>query len=385
MGRTRIRRHPSTEGSHDPPPIPRPSKPISRNASIRDSANPATATSARWPGSWPPSPTNNSWGGPNSRSATSSTTSAPRPSRPLSTSGKRGLPRVEPELPGLPRRCPLRRLPPQGRRQPAGGDPPRARLLPLQDVPSGPLPRRPRPRAGPPATSPPAPTQAVCMAGVVGSFAVAAEDVLPRLAGLTLSESTVQRTTEAVGRHVEGLLADGPDLRPRAAVGLAQGRRGPDLRLCVDRRHGRAAAGARRRRRRRADGDRGDGLQPGPRGPPAVGQALRPAPPVAGPLPGLVAGASRPGRAAAPAGGAGRHGRGAAVDRALRRRVGVGGLAGDELRPARCGDPRLLPRLGIPRGAGQGGARRRHGGGAGVPCAVVPPTHTVPRNFMRGL
>ena len=52
----------------------------------------------------------------------------------------------------------------------------------------------------------PGATQAVCIAGVVGSFAVAAEDVLPRLAGPELSESTVQRTTKAVGRHVEGLL-----------------------------------------------------------------------------------------------------------------------------------------------------------------------------------
>jgi hypothetical protein len=47
------------------------------------------------------------------------------------------------------------------------------------------------------------------VAGVVGSFAVAAEEVLPRLAGLTLSESTVQRATEAVGREVEGLLTAG--------------------------------------------------------------------------------------------------------------------------------------------------------------------------------
>ena len=34
----------------------------------------------------------------------------------------------------------------------------------------------------------PGATEAVCITGVVGSFAVAAEDVLPRLAGLTLFE-----------------------------------------------------------------------------------------------------------------------------------------------------------------------------------------------------
>jgi hypothetical protein len=43
---------------------------------------------------------------------------------------------------------------------------------------------------------------------------VAAEDVLPRLAGLTPSESTVQRTTEAVGRHVAALVADGQTFGP---------------------------------------------------------------------------------------------------------------------------------------------------------------------------
>jgi hypothetical protein len=73
----------------------------------------------------------------------------------------------------------------------------------------------------------PGATQAVCIAGIVGSFAVAAEDVLPRLAALTLSESTVQRTTEAVGRHAEALLNEGrtfgPD-RPWAWHKDAEGR-----------------------------------------------------------------------------------------------------------------------------------------------------------------
>jgi hypothetical protein len=55
----------------------------------------------------------------------------------------------------------------------------------------------------------PGATQAVCITGAVGSFATAAEEVLPRLAGLRLAESTVQRTTEAVGRHVGTLLAEG--------------------------------------------------------------------------------------------------------------------------------------------------------------------------------
>lgn len=44
--------------------------------------------------------------------------------------------------------------------------------------------------------------QAVCLGGVLVSFAKAAEEILPRLAGLRLSESTVERATEAVGRDL---------------------------------------------------------------------------------------------------------------------------------------------------------------------------------------
>jgi hypothetical protein len=40
------------------------------------------------------------------------------------------------------------------------------------------------------------------LAGVLDSFATAAEEVLPRMAGPRLSESTVQRTAEGVGREV---------------------------------------------------------------------------------------------------------------------------------------------------------------------------------------
>ena len=67
-----------------------------------------------------------------------------------------------------------------------------------------------------------------------------------------------------------------------------------------------------------------------------------------------------------------------AVDRALRRRVGAGGLAGDELRPGRGGDPRLLPRLGVPRGPGQGAA------GAGTEAAQACHRRVVPPAEARG-
>lgn len=48
----------------------------------------------------------------------------------------------------------------------------------------------------------PGAAEMVSLAGVLDSFAIAAEEVLPRMAGLRLSEPTVQRTTEAVGREV---------------------------------------------------------------------------------------------------------------------------------------------------------------------------------------
>jgi hypothetical protein len=48
----------------------------------------------------------------------------------------------------------------------------------------------------------------VCMAGVQSSFAEASTKVLPKLAGLQLAESTVERTTEAVGAR---LVAAQPD------------------------------------------------------------------------------------------------------------------------------------------------------------------------------
>ncbi|QDV34438.1 hypothetical protein ElP_23270 [Tautonia plasticadhaerens] len=53
-------------------------------------------------------------------------------------------------------------------------------------------------------------------AGTVGSFAEAAEKPLPRMAGLRLAESTVERTTEAAGERLSGLWAAGHALGPAA-------------------------------------------------------------------------------------------------------------------------------------------------------------------------
>jgi hypothetical protein len=49
----------------------------------------------------------------------------------------------------------------------------------------------------------------VTLAGALDSFAVAAEKVLPKMTGLHLGESTVERTTEAVGRRLADALARG--------------------------------------------------------------------------------------------------------------------------------------------------------------------------------
>jgi len=60
----------------------------------------------------------------------------------------------------------------------------------------------------------PASEQIVAMAGVLGSFADGAERVLQKMAGLRLSESTVERTTEAAGRRVREQRHEGKSLGP---------------------------------------------------------------------------------------------------------------------------------------------------------------------------
>jgi hypothetical protein len=54
----------------------------------------------------------------------------------------------------------------------------------------------------------------VALAGTLGSFAEAAEKVLPRMAGLRVSESTAERTTEAAGAGLGGRLAAGEVFGP---------------------------------------------------------------------------------------------------------------------------------------------------------------------------
>jgi len=60
----------------------------------------------------------------------------------------------------------------------------------------------------------PATEEVVAMAGVLDSFADGAERVLRKMAGLRLSESTVERTTEAAGQRVADQLQAGKSLGP---------------------------------------------------------------------------------------------------------------------------------------------------------------------------
>jgi hypothetical protein len=59
-----------------------------------------------------------------------------------------------------------------------------------------------------PATLTPAASEVTSIAGVQTSFAQSSEVTLRKLCGLRLSESTVERVTEAAGEQVAGLLAD---------------------------------------------------------------------------------------------------------------------------------------------------------------------------------
>jgi hypothetical protein len=55
----------------------------------------------------------------------------------------------------------------------------------------------------------PAADEIVSLAGLLASFAEAAEKTLPRMSGIRVSESTVERATEAAGSRLADALAEG--------------------------------------------------------------------------------------------------------------------------------------------------------------------------------
>ena len=111
----------------------------------------------------------------------------------------------------------------------------------------------------------PASEEMVSLAGVLGSFADGADRVLQKLAGLRLSESTVERTAEAAGRRVREQVREGKPMGPTrdwAWQRDACGRRCAYVSL--------DATGVRQQgpggtSRRGSDGLRGHGLQPAKR------------------------------------------------------------------------------------------------------------------------
>ena len=234
----------------------------------------------------------------------------------------------------------------------------RTRLLPLLPLPSRPLPRRRRLRLGHGDLTSGA-AELTSLAGTLDNFARAADVVLPKMSGLSIAESTVERTTEAIGcelgQAMEAKVAFG-EARPWDWHHDAEGKTCAYVSIDST---GVAKQGPGSSGRRGGDGRGGDGLQPGPRRSPTVGQTEGPAAALAGAIRGQPGGPRGRGRAVASPGRPGRHGPGAAVDRHQRWRRGAGGLAAGPLRPGRRGDPGLLPRLGTPGGLRQGVVLRR--------------------------
>jgi hypothetical protein len=61
----------------------------------------------------------------------------------------------------------------------------------------------------------PAAAQITCQAGVLSSFADGSERIVRTMSGLSISESTVERTTEAVGERVAQGLVEGHTQGPK--------------------------------------------------------------------------------------------------------------------------------------------------------------------------
>lgn len=76
------------------------------------------------------------------------------------------------------------------------------------------------------ATLSPGAAEVACLAGVQTSFAEASEKVLPKLAGLRLAESTVERSTEAAGERWAAAQASGQASAPAQAWAWHRDREG---------------------------------------------------------------------------------------------------------------------------------------------------------------
>ena len=162
--------------------------------------------------------------------------------------------------------------------------------------------------------------QITAMAGMLGGFAQGAERVLQKMAGIRLSESTVERTTEAAGTRVAAQLETGKPLGPSLQWSWQKDAMGRRLRLGQRGRNWRSSTGAWRYAHGWKNGLRGDGLQRPQRARFDTAAAATSA---------VFIGFLRPSRAwppTAPRGFGGGLDRGGAADRHLRRRQWAGGF-----------------------------------------------------------
>jgi hypothetical protein len=233
------------------------------------------------------------------------------PSKPLWPSGKKGVPRVEPELSPLPGGGPIRHLSAPAVRQPGRPHPLRPRLLPLSAL-----------RAGARALGPDvARLAAMSDPGGRGSDDARGDPGELRQggradageAGRPAVERVHRRAGHGSGRRGAGGMSEaGRGVRAEGRLGLARRPHREDLRLRERGRDRPPDAGAPRGEGRRPDGVCRDGLQPAPAGPGRgdAGQAVRRVP-----VSGRVVLPGRAGRAIAPAGGPGGDGPGGRVGR----------------------------------------------------------------------
>jgi hypothetical protein len=189
----------------------------------------------------------------------------------------------------------------------------------------------------------PAAEQLVSLAGVLDSFAEATTKVLPKMAGLRLAESTVERVTEAAGQRLAAALQAGQTFGAAKAWAWHQDAEGQTVAY--------VSADATGVGQQGPGGSKADGrmanvvmvYNPVPEER-ALGAAVGTPTGLAGAVPGDAGAADEFGGAVAAAGGAGGDGARPALDRVVGRRGRHGGLLAGELRAGGGGDLGLLPR-----------------------------------------
>ena len=227
------------------------------------------------------------------------------------------------------------------------------------------------------ATVSPAAAEVACIAGVQTSFAEASEKVLPKLAGLRLAESTVERSTEAAGERLAAAQASGQASAPAQAWAWHRDREGKTVAYIAVEATGVAQQGA---TGAKAEGRRANvavRYNPVPDDPvqwadPAVGRE----PSVASALSGELGAHGHRRCAASAAGRRGGDGARRALDCAGGGRQRVGGDAARAVSAGRGRNSGFLSCGGISERAGQELAGERSAGGGSVRAARVSSAQT---------